>query len=269
MGQPKDFGFGSEEQMVRDSARKLLKDAAGIEALRALVERDAAAAAGAFGRAALVEERRHRDRPALADLVDPVRVRDDDVLEQHLVEAGLAGDLDERAHRDALRVGDRDDEVREAVVLVGRRVPADHDHPAREVREARPHLVAVHDPVVALADARRLRVGEVAAGTRFGEALAPDLVRGEERWQEAPLLLGRAVMEDRRRGHREADHVQHERDLRAAELLCRDRLEARVPAAAGVLRVVAADKPGLVAALLPVTEVAPLLLRHHFDRALR
>ena len=40
MAQPKDFGFGSEEQMVRDSARKLLKDAAGIETLRALVARD-------------------------------------------------------------------------------------------------------------------------------------------------------------------------------------------------------------------------------------
>ncbi len=44
MAQPKDFGFGPEEQMVRDSARKLLKDAAGIEALRALVARDHKAA---------------------------------------------------------------------------------------------------------------------------------------------------------------------------------------------------------------------------------
>jgi alkylation response protein AidB-like acyl-CoA dehydrogenase len=44
MGQPKDFGFGAEEQMVRDSARKLLKDAAGIESLRALVARDHKAA---------------------------------------------------------------------------------------------------------------------------------------------------------------------------------------------------------------------------------
>ena len=44
MAQPKDFGFGSEEQMVRDSARKLLKDAAGIETLRALVARDHKAA---------------------------------------------------------------------------------------------------------------------------------------------------------------------------------------------------------------------------------
>jgi alkylation response protein AidB-like acyl-CoA dehydrogenase len=40
MAQPKDFGFGSEEQMVRDSARKLLKEQAGIETLRKLVARD-------------------------------------------------------------------------------------------------------------------------------------------------------------------------------------------------------------------------------------
>ena len=40
MAQPKDFGFGSEEQMVRDSARKFLKENAGIETLRAMVARD-------------------------------------------------------------------------------------------------------------------------------------------------------------------------------------------------------------------------------------
>jgi alkylation response protein AidB-like acyl-CoA dehydrogenase len=40
MAQPKDFGFGSEEQMLRDSARKFLKDNAPIEKLRALVAKD-------------------------------------------------------------------------------------------------------------------------------------------------------------------------------------------------------------------------------------
>jgi alkylation response protein AidB-like acyl-CoA dehydrogenase len=40
MAQPKDFGFGSEEQMVRDQARKLLREKAGIERLRALVAKD-------------------------------------------------------------------------------------------------------------------------------------------------------------------------------------------------------------------------------------
>src|SRR5262249_41942524 len=40
MAQPKDFGFGSEEQMLRDSARKFLKDNSPIEKLRVLVARD-------------------------------------------------------------------------------------------------------------------------------------------------------------------------------------------------------------------------------------
>jgi len=40
MAQPKDFGFGSEEQMLRDSARKFLKDNSPIEKLRVLVAKD-------------------------------------------------------------------------------------------------------------------------------------------------------------------------------------------------------------------------------------
>jgi alkylation response protein AidB-like acyl-CoA dehydrogenase len=40
MAQPRDFGFGSEEQMLRDSARKFLKDNSPIEKLRILVARD-------------------------------------------------------------------------------------------------------------------------------------------------------------------------------------------------------------------------------------
>jgi alkylation response protein AidB-like acyl-CoA dehydrogenase len=40
MAQPKDYGFGSEEQMVRDAARKLLKENAGVDTLRKLVARD-------------------------------------------------------------------------------------------------------------------------------------------------------------------------------------------------------------------------------------
>jgi alkylation response protein AidB-like acyl-CoA dehydrogenase len=40
MAQPKDFGFAPEEQMLRDSARKFLKDHSPIEKLRTLVARD-------------------------------------------------------------------------------------------------------------------------------------------------------------------------------------------------------------------------------------
>ncbi len=40
MAQPKDFGFGEDEQMLRDSARKFLADNAGIETLRRSVAHD-------------------------------------------------------------------------------------------------------------------------------------------------------------------------------------------------------------------------------------
>lgn len=40
MAQPRDFGFGSEEQMLRDSARKFLKDTMPVDKLRTLVAGD-------------------------------------------------------------------------------------------------------------------------------------------------------------------------------------------------------------------------------------
>jgi alkylation response protein AidB-like acyl-CoA dehydrogenase len=40
MSQPKDFGFGADEAMLRDSARRFLKENAGIEKLRATVAKD-------------------------------------------------------------------------------------------------------------------------------------------------------------------------------------------------------------------------------------
>jgi alkylation response protein AidB-like acyl-CoA dehydrogenase len=44
MTQPRNFGFGEDETLLRDSARKFLGDHAGIEALRRLVARDHRAA---------------------------------------------------------------------------------------------------------------------------------------------------------------------------------------------------------------------------------
>lgn len=40
MSQPKNFGFGEEERMLRDSARKLMRDAVDVSALRAMLPRD-------------------------------------------------------------------------------------------------------------------------------------------------------------------------------------------------------------------------------------
>jgi alkylation response protein AidB-like acyl-CoA dehydrogenase len=40
MAQPKNFGFGEEEGMLRDSARKLMKDAVDVSALRAMLAKN-------------------------------------------------------------------------------------------------------------------------------------------------------------------------------------------------------------------------------------
>lgn len=40
MGQPRDFGFGEEEQLIRDAARRFLNENAGIERLRRIVASD-------------------------------------------------------------------------------------------------------------------------------------------------------------------------------------------------------------------------------------
>ena len=53
--------------------------------------------------------------------------------------------------------------------------------------------------------ARVPSAGQVGAGARLAEELAPDLLAGPQRTQEAPLLLVGAVGQDRRRGHAEPD----------------------------------------------------------------
>ena len=72
-------------------------------------------AAGADARA-LEEERRLRDRPAVALAADEVGVVAHGVVEEHLVEDRVAGHLAQRADRDAGLV-EREREPRDALVL--------------------------------------------------------------------------------------------------------------------------------------------------------
>src|SRR6266481_3781582 len=87
-------------------------------------------------------------RPAVVEPADEVRARYVDVLEEHLVEAGIAGHLHERAHGDAgtLHV---DQEIGDAAVL--RRVGIgthEAEDPVRELRVRRPDLLPVDDELV-------------------------------------------------------------------------------------------------------------------------
>ena len=113
--------------------------------------------------------------------------------------------------------------------LVARRVRValrDEDAEVGDVRERRPHLLPVDDVDVAAALGARARGGEIRARVRLREALAPDLVGREDRLEVARLLLLRAVRDDRRPGHVEADHADMGRSLHRGELLVEDRLEA-------------------------------------------
>ena len=66
----------------------------------------------------------------------------------------------------------------------------DEQAPAGDVGQGGPHLLAVDDPLVAVAHALGRQAGEVGAGAGLGEQLAPDLLAGEQRAQ-VPLLLRR------------------------------------------------------------------------------
>ena len=69
------------------------------------------------------------------------------------------------------------------------------------VRARRPHLLTVHDPLVAVAHGPGREPGEVGAGARLAEELAPHLVAAQHRRQVALRLLVGAVGDDRRPGH--------------------------------------------------------------------
>ena len=100
----------------------------------------------------------------------------------------------------------------------------EEEAPFRHVRHAGPDLLAVDDVVVAVEHGARLEIGEVAARVGLGEALAPDLLGGEDLGQ-VPLALGRRAMAHDGRGRRgQPAPVERLRRLCARHLLVEDDL---------------------------------------------
>src|SRR5262249_43310494 len=119
--------------------------------------------------------------------------------------------LHERAHLDSWRAH-VDDEVRDPKMLFGARVGArEQDAPLRDVRERRPHLLAVDDVLVAVADGTRGEAGEVAARARLAEQLAPEFGAVEKTWQPSPALLFGAGDEQRRARPPDTDRIHRPR----------------------------------------------------------
>src|SRR5437588_740743 len=204
-------------------------------------------------RAALVQQRRHGHLPALALLAEPIGHGYLDVVEEDLVELRLTGDLPQRSNLDAGRMH-VDDQVRQPLVARRLRVAErDEDAEVGDVGERRPDLLPVDDVHVPAALGARACRGEVGAGARLREALAPDLLGGEDLRKMRLLLRVRAVGHDRRPGHPEPDHADVGGRLRARHLLVEDRLEAVGRAGAAVIR-----RPGQARVAGLVKLAAPL-----------
>src|SRR5205085_4843971 len=69
----------------------------------------------------------------------------------------------------------------------------------------RPHLLAGDDVLVAVLDRLARETGEVGAGARLAEELAPRLATGDDLLDVELDLLRRAVVVDRRAGEQEAE----------------------------------------------------------------
>ena len=106
------------------------------------------------------------DAPPVVHVADTLRVGDARVVEEHLVEVDVAGDVAQRPDLDA-RLVQVDEEVGDALALGDVGVGAREQHgPVGEVGPRGPDLLAGHDPVVAVADRAGRQRREVGSRPR-------------------------------------------------------------------------------------------------------
>ena len=177
-----------------------------------------------------------------------------DVVDEDLVEVRVAGDLAQRAHAHAVGVH-RQHEHRQPLCL-----GTSGSVRASSSPKAACWALVVHTfwpDTRQLPSSWRLRArldaGEVRAGGRLGEELAPDLLAGQHRPEVALLLVLGAVGDQRRAEHADADHVEEPRHAGAADLLVDDDLMQRAEPLAAVLRGPGdGGEPGLGELALPL-----------------
>ena len=97
-------------------------------------------------------------------------------------------------------------EVRHALVFGSIGVGSGHEHaPVAEVGQRVPHLLSVHEPLIAVSYGLRGEAGKVGSCPRLAEQLAPLVFAGKHRAQESALLLVGAVSHDGRTGQGEKE----------------------------------------------------------------
>ena len=148
--------------------------------------------------------------------------------QEHLVEGVLARHVDERPDLDPGRIHGAD-EVADPHVLGGRRIGAgQQDPPLGDVRVARPHLLPVDDPVVAVTLGPGGERGQVRAGAGLGEQLAPEVLPAEQRPEPAVLLLLGAGVHEGWPRPSDADGVDRAPDAFPPQLLVDHELGQRI-----------------------------------------
>ncbi len=118
--------------------------------------------------------------------------------------------------------------VRPACFSASGSVRASRSAYLRVLRAARPHLLAVHDPLVTVANRARRERRQVRAAARLAEQLTPLRLAGEHPREVTLLLVLAAVGEHRRRALAGADRVEGAAVRRRAGFLqpvVDDRLE--------------------------------------------
>ena len=195
------------------------------------------------------------DGPTVVHATDGVVVTDAHVGEEHLVEHRAARHLLERADVDAGLV-DVAHEVGDPLVLRDVGIGAGEEHAdVGDLRARRPHLLPVDDPLVAVRDRRGGEAGEVGAGARLAEELAPRLAAGDGVADVALLLLVGAVHRDRgRRQQRAEPHRRAQRPELVDGLLDADAVLTREALAVPLGRERGERPPGAAEPVPPLTD---------------
>ena len=155
------------------------------------------------GGPAFVGKRVERDLPALSALAQEVLAGHDDVLEEQLAELRVTGDLRHRSHLHARRLHIDDQEGDPPMPRLRWLGAREHAAPPRVLAPGGPRLLAADHELVARGHSARTQRPQVRSGIRLREALAPDLLRGEDR-RDIACPLG-VVAERQQRG---TDHVE-------------------------------------------------------------
>ena len=201
-----------------------------------------------------VRQRGLRHPPTITHITDDVRCGHSRVSEEHLVEVRNACDLAQRSGFDSFG-RHVDDEVRDAAILglvrIGTR---QQDAVVGELGEAVPHLLAVHDVLIAIEDRPRAQGCEVRARARLAVELAPELLAAEDPIDVPILLFVGAVRDQRRHDHRERNGETADGHVELRHLLVEDDLlQSGTTATAVLLGQSDAGPPAVIERPLPCT----------------